>query len=198
MTFEGLELRTGRIELLLRRSVIRQRGSRDRRNNGVRRLRIGDPALDQQPSLTRVIDRLIGLLKLRLDVLHPLQVPLELGRQLARVRLAIGLELLLLLGQSPSCLFQLALQELVRRVGELRAIAGVFINHQGREPLGDFLRCLRLAADETHPERFPATGSTFTSARTAWTMSSSGMVARCSLRRSNSVTIRSNLDRLKI
>ena len=75
MTLEGLELRTGRVELLLRRSVIRQRGSRDRRNNGVRRPRIGDPPLDQQPALTRVIDRLIGLRQLRLDVRIPCMFP---------------------------------------------------------------------------------------------------------------------------
>ena len=118
------------------------------------------PALDrsascrsrQEPAIAVAIERLHQRLDLHLDVLDRLQVRVELRRQLAGELLAVGLELLLLLDQTPPRILELRLEKLVRAFSEHLTIAQVLLDEQRRQPLGDPHHGARVPADIADPE----------------------------------------------
>jgi hypothetical protein len=102
--------------------------------------------------LALAVHRVGDRLQLQLRVLDRLEVRRRLGRQLAAVLAAVLLQLLLRLDQLAARVLELRVQELVRVLGEVLAVADVLLDEQRRQALGHLLRRLRIVADVADAE----------------------------------------------
>ena len=123
-----------------------RRAIADGRRCGRRDLHVRDLPLEQQPPLAIAVDRLAQRLQLQLRALDRLQVRLQLGRQLPRIRAAGTPRASSRARAAAARIFELRLEELVRALGLDLAVAQVLLDEQRRQPLGDLLRGPRLTA----------------------------------------------------
>ncbi len=118
-----------------------------------RRRQVRQQALDDQPAIAIAIDGLLERLNLQLGVLNDLHVGFGLRGKLTRMLRPVHLEPRLLLRQSLARVIELALQKLIRALGELRPLVDVLFDEERGEPLGDRHDLPRVVAHVAHPER---------------------------------------------